>query len=537
MSGLYLDKFGLREEPFRLTPDPKYLYRGQQYERALAELRYGIEQRKGFMVLTGEVGTGKTTTCRALLDSLGMETRTALVLNPSLSTRELLRTVIQDFGLTELPHSASKKELMDYLNGFLLRVALDGESALLIVDEAQNLSTELLEELRMLSNLETEREKLLQILLIGQPELTEKLSSRKLRQLKQRVAVWTHLAPMKLKDSSAYILRRLTVASRGSLLVSFSNGAFKKLHQFSRGYPRTLNLICDRTLIAAYGSDTERIGAGIVRAAAKEIQSGSGKTRRNLIGLTSAAGLAAALLLFMLLPLVVNRDSGQAAVSEGKKEAVIEPAALNIKAAGQVPRVLSRYFSLAGFEYLGREALLWRVSGARVEDLELSIRILDIDRQFGIKTAVVPVDEELWRKSATVGIVQGAREDGLYLILPSLDGEGLWRVIAPGGEEQSVKDKDLRKTVTLSGALVLYRSLSGLDRALAIGDRGASVYALQDYLSNAGVLRRMSVDGIFGSETEHALTRLQERWGIDPTGMLDTRTSYFISAIPLRERG
>lgn len=537
MSGVYLDKFGLREAPFRLTPDPKYLYRGQQYERVLAELRYGIEQRKGFMVLTGEVGTGKTTICRALLGTLAGGTRTALILNPTLSTRELLRTIIQDFGLTELPVSASKKELMDYLNGFLLRVALDGENALLIVDEAQNLSAELLEELRMLSNLETEREKLLQILLIGQPELTEKLSSRKLRQLKQRVAVWTNLAPMKLKDSSAYILRRLTVASRGSLLVSFTNGAFKKLQQLSGGYPRTINLICDRTLIAAYGMDIERIGAGIVRTAAKEVRSGSGRTRRSLIGLASAAGLVVAFLLFTFLPLVVDRGGRQPAEAVTDKKMSMGSSASDTQAQGQVPRILSKYFSLAGLDYLGKEALLWRVSGARVEDLALSLRALDIDRQFGIKTAVVPVNEDLWRKSGTVGLVRGARGEDLFLILPSRETDGAWRVIASGGEEQFVQDEDLDNTVRGPGALVLYRSLTGLDRALARGDRGASVYALQDYLSRAGVLKRMSVDGIFGGKTERALTRLQNMWGIEPTGRFDTRTSYFMSAMALRERG
>jgi general secretion pathway protein A len=542
MTGVYLERFGLREEPFRLTPDPKYLYRGEQYERALVELRYGIDQRKGFMVLTGEVGTGKTTICRALLDSLDPDTKTALVLNPTLSTEELLRTIIQDFGLTELPGSASKKDLVDYLNGFLLRVALDEETALLIVDEAQNLSHELLEELRMLSNLETEREKLLQILLIGQPELADKLSSKKLRQLKQRVSVWTHLAPMKLPDTSAYVLRRLTVASRGSLMVSLTNGAFRKLQALSGGIPRTINLICDRALIAAFAKDEDRVSMTTVKNASREILSGSGRRVRTGWTFSWSYALLPVLLLTAFLPLIISRSGGGKPVvgpdtpkQEGANAHISGKAA--IAQEGNVPEILSRYFAMTGFEYLGKEALLWRIRSARVSDIELALRVLDIDRQYGLKTAVIPLAESLWRKAGTVGIVKRTDQDKLSLILPADGSEGFWRLVSAGGEENTLHIDELAESIQGKNALVLYRSLAGLDRSLARGDAGASVYALQDYLSNAGILSGSSVDGIFGSETQRALARLQEMLGVEPTGILDSSTGYFMATINHGEWG
>ncbi len=542
MTGVYLERFRLREEPFRLTPDPKYLYRGEQYERALAELRYGIDQRKGFMVLTGEVGTGKTTICRALLDSLGPDTKTALVLNPTLSTEELLRSIIQDFGLTVLPESASKKDLVDYLNGFLLRVALDEETALLIVDEAQNLSPELLEELRMLSNLETEREKLLQILLIGQPELADKLASRKLRQLKQRVSVWTHLVPMKLPDTSAYILRRLTVASRGSLMVSFTNGAFRKLQALSGGFPRTINLICDRTLIAAFAKDEDRVSMTTVRNASREVLFGSGRKRSPGWDFSWSSALLPVVLITAFLPLIISSPGGGKPVVEPvvptREEVDVH---LSGKAAaaeeGNVPEILSRYFAMTGFEYLGKEALLWRIRSVKVSDLELALRVLDIDRQYGLKTAVIPISESLWRKAGTVGIVKRAGQDRLSLILPAESSEGFWRLVSTGGEENTLHIDELAESIQGKSALVLYRSLAGFDRSLARGDAGASVYALQDYLSGAGILGSRSVDGIFGSKTERALVRLQEMLGIEPTGILDNRTGYFMANINRGEWG
>ena len=222
MSVVYLQKYGLNDEPFRLTPDPRYFYHGDQYERVLAELRYGIELKKGFMVLTGEVGTGKTTISRTLLDTLDPRFHTALILNPRLSTEELLSSVVQDFGLPLPSMFPTKKEMVDTLNRFLLEVALEGGGAVLIVDEAQNLTGELLEELRMLSNLETDQEKLLQILLIGQPELSEKLASKELRQLRQRVAVWAHLEPLDRAQTCAYIERRIDVASGGAPGIRFA---------------------------------------------------------------------------------------------------------------------------------------------------------------------------------------------------------------------------------------------------------------------------------------------------------------------------
>src|SRR5208337_4388625 len=202
--------FGLSENPFNVTPDPKFLFLSKAHEESLSYLRYGIDQRKGFIMITGEVGAGKTTICRALLGNLPKTVRTALILNPALSDIELLQTINQDFGINA--SHTSKKALLDELYEFLINVFIAGENAVLIIDECQNLSPDVLEQIRMLSNLETEKEKLLQIVLVGQPELGETLKKPALRQLTQRVSVHYHMLPLQKEEIERYINHRLKIA-------------------------------------------------------------------------------------------------------------------------------------------------------------------------------------------------------------------------------------------------------------------------------------------------------------------------------------
>jgi general secretion pathway protein A len=295
---MYYTFFGLQEKPFSVTPDPRFLFLSRSHQEALGHLLYGIDERKGFIAITGEVGTGKTLLCRALLERLGHHVRTALVFNSCMSDLELLRSITEDFGI--LAAESTRKALIDHLNTFLIREFRDGRNAVLIIDEAQNLAPEVLEQIRMLSNLETERGKLLQIILVGQPELRQQLARSDLRQLNQRIAIRYHLRPFNHQETTDYINHRLLVAgSHGG--VKFSPRALSCIYRHSQGIPRKINLLCDRTLLSAYVQGSTIIDRKLVRHASLELAGeeshafgsfiGSGR-RGRLIAQGMVAGLA-----------------------------------------------------------------------------------------------------------------------------------------------------------------------------------------------------------------------------------------------------
>jgi len=257
-----------------MTPDTRYLFLSAQHSEALNHLLYGINEKKGFMVITGGIGTGKTTICRKLLATVDQSVDSALIFNPALSEMELLATINHEFGIKSGPGRKTKKRHIDALNRFLLKNFSAGRNAVLLIDEAQNLSRGVLEQIRMLSNLETEREKLLQIVLIGQPELENLLTSPSLRQLNERITVRYHLTPFSYDQGKNYILHRLAVAGGDNGVPLFSAPAFRKIHSYSRGIPRRINAICDRALLIAYSRDSDAIGRNIIREAASDIGSG-----------------------------------------------------------------------------------------------------------------------------------------------------------------------------------------------------------------------------------------------------------------------
>jgi len=268
---MYTQYYRLREEPFNVTPDPRFLYFTPQHREALDHMLYGIGQRKGFICLTGEVGTGKTTLCRSLLGQLDARYDTALILNPVLTPTQLLRSVVDELGI-----ETRRRDRLGYLrllNQFLLAANAAGRDAVLIVDEAQDMPVETLEMTRLLSNLETDSQKLLQIVLVGQPELRDKLAKPALRQLAQRITVRYHLGRMSPAETERYIHHRLQVAGGGAEGdLQFEPAAVREIHRYSRGTPRLVNALGDKALLAAFVYRTGRIDRRLVRAAARELQ-------------------------------------------------------------------------------------------------------------------------------------------------------------------------------------------------------------------------------------------------------------------------
>jgi general secretion pathway protein A len=268
---MYYDFFGFREPPFSIAPDPRYLYLSDRHKEALAHLMYGVQGQGGFIVITGEVGTGKTTVCRCFIENAPAHVDIALVLNPRLSARELLSSVCDELEIAHQP-DASIKTLVDSINQDLLRAHAAGRHKVLIIDEAQNLSAEVLEQLRLLTNLETSEKKLLQIVLLGQPELQEILALPELRQLNQRVTARYHLDAIDRQELPAYLQYRLNVAGmRGDI---FTPGAVRRLYRESQGVPRLINLISDRALLGAYAEGDHLISVTHIRKAAKEVNGG-----------------------------------------------------------------------------------------------------------------------------------------------------------------------------------------------------------------------------------------------------------------------
>ena len=267
---MYAAYFGLKENPFTLSPEPRYLFLSEQHRDALNCLIYGIKEKKGFILISGGIGLGKTTICRSLLAALDDSVETALIFNTAFSDLELLETVLGEYGIAVKSKSKTKKIYIDALNNFLLQNFAAGKTAVLLIDEAQNLSHGVLEQIRMLSNLETEAEKLIQIILIGQPELIGSLMLPALRQLNERITVRYNLKPLSPTEVRKYIRHRLMVAD-GPGSLKFTSGAFNFIYKFSEGIPRRINALCDRALLIAYTKNTSTIDRKIIKLAVHDI--------------------------------------------------------------------------------------------------------------------------------------------------------------------------------------------------------------------------------------------------------------------------
>ena len=312
---MYTSYFGLSDNPFAITPDPRFLFLSARHTEALAHLLYGVTESGGFIQLTGEVGTGKTTLVRTLLDKLPDNVDAALIINPRVSVLEFLRSICRELDINWKP-AQTPQDLIDALNNRLLAAHAEGRRVVLIVDEAQGLPPEVLEQVRLLTNLETREQKLLQIILVGQPELREILARTELRQLAQRITGRYHLTPLSAAESRAYVNHRLTVS--GAMAPIFTTSALRSMQRVTRGIPRLINIISDRALLGAYTKEVRQVDSGLVRHAAREVL-GEQPKRRQPAWVWPAAGLltvaGAALLYYTLAPAPVSQAATPVAPS------------------------------------------------------------------------------------------------------------------------------------------------------------------------------------------------------------------------------
>ncbi len=520
---MYLPFYGLNAAPFAITPDPRFVFLSERHRDALAHLLYGIGQggSGGFVQLTGEVGTGKTTLCRLLLEQLPENTRVALILNPRLSPVELLEAIGEELHLDLDGARGSLKALVDRLNAFLLSAYAQGLRVVLIIDEAQNLSFEALEQVRLLTNLETATQKLLQIILLGQPELRDMLARDDLRQLAQRITARFHLTPLSEAETEAYLRHRLAVA--GSARFPFTRLAVRRIHHHAQGVPRLINVIADRALMAGYVQEELQIGERSVDRAAREAL--ASPMRRAFPWLAAVGALA---LLALSLWWWQRGDPASSTAATTPVDAVADAPA-DSSPSGSHPVLLdsAALHDLAAAN--GRESrLAWR----RLLALwKLSSDLVNVPTAQRCAPLLAPGIYCL-RSSGSLGkLAKLDRPVLLHLTLPEGDA---WAVLLGigetqvrlwiGGERVNVARNAL-EDLWLGEFQVLWVGDVALSGVLRRGDTGAGVDALARLLRQQNMLRDTDTGPwIFDSAMESAVRRLQMAHGLIPDGIAGPET-------------
>ncbi len=530
---MYLAFYRLREKPFNLTPNPRFVYLSRSHREAFAHLLYGINNRAGFIALTGEVGSGKTTALRALLGQLDPALyRTAFIFNPCVSPPELLQAVNREFGIpANTPDGLSQ---LDILNQFLLRHNAEGRTVVLAIDEAQNLEGPVLEQIRLISNLETEREKLIQIVLSGQPEFAEILRRKEMRQLSQRITVRYHLQPMDFQDTADYINHRIEVAGgKGGRI--FSPGALKKIYRYSGGLPRLTNVVCDRALLAGYTLDQKKIDSRIVGAGIRDMKRNmapQGKRRRLfLIPVLGAIVLLFAAGIYFAATYAENFTAArQVQATEGGPKKFPIPGAETISNAlaaelAKVPEGESArraFNSVAGvwkappFPETGGQGFFEKMEEAALEK--------------GLR---------LYRFSGDLeGLLRIGYPAVLEVTVPGLRGRRFLSLIGTAGE-RLVVDPPIRGVNSIpagevekrfSGqAFLLWKDPLDVMTKLRPWSRGGPSRQLQELLREAGAYRK-ALTGAYDGDTFSAVKEFQLSRGIKEDGIVGAQTLMLLYA-------
>ena len=508
---MYTKYFGFNEKPFTLTPNPRFIYLSKNHKESFAHLLYGINNHYGFIELIGEVGTGKTTVLRTLLSQLGDENyRSALIFNPCLSGVELLRSINYEFGLNSISEYAN--ELLAELNTFLLDENSKGTTVVLVIDEAQNLRPEVLEQLRLISNLETENDKLIQIILAGQPELEELLARPELRQLNQRIAVRYRLRSMSMNETRAYIRRRMEVAGETGG-VSFSMYAIRWIYLYTRGVPRMINILCDRALLVAYGDEKRRITSGIITRAIKEIL--NVPQRRNLKLVFS--GLVA-IVLIAVVSITAARWIPGKTVAETKSVTVPLNTSINASSP-KAATVLTLEKELQAMDQNAAHlrsfnAIMsrWNVSTVKVLDTMLTIpeaaTALANNRNLRLTEVKGTLSEVI---NANIPFLFETRVDGSHgkysLAITSVSADTA-TVYPPLSDRGSIKVKEL-ETLASGTCYLIWNNFYQIPDSISLGSRRYEIRALQQLLKSAGAYGGQ-IDGVFGAASLKAVRSFQK---------------------------
>jgi general secretion pathway protein A len=524
---MYCDFFGFREHPFTITPNPRFLFFSKNHREAYAHLFYGITNHSGFMELTGEVGSGKTTVIRTLLDQLDSDDyRTALIVNPCLSGQELMRSINREYGI---PYEGlSSSELLQELNRFLLAENTAGRTVVLVIDEAQNLEPRVLEQIRLISNLETVTDKLIQIVLVGQPELGALLERTELRQLSQRIAVRYHLNPMDAVDTTSYIEHRLETAG-GRFAVTIFPAALAKIYRFSGGLPRLINVVCDRSLLVAYGESKRVISDRTVGLAIQEIRRQSEspgsvwKVRAALavllvavvlfgVYLYSLRGVGTGTAQEMQLPLPVKPPvpvTVKPPVSSRAGTGVAEPSS-EMESARNAVASIDRLWGGDGAMDAGAHSAAGNLRAyARVVGLEVTSLKMGLG---ALRNLDVPVVLE-----ARPTGMQGKR----YLVVTGT-GRGLVTLAAPFRGSTSLPERELRR-VWRGNVHVVWKNFRDIPLRIVPGASGPAVSQVRLMLEKAGCLRR-GAGTSFDGRVRAALKEFQRMHGLREDGLMGVQT-------------
>lgn len=516
---MYCEFYGFREKPFTITPNPRFIFLSKNHREAFAHLLYGIDNHAGFIKLTGEVGTGKTTVLRTLFEQLDERGhRTALIFNPCLTAQELMRNINREFGIP--CDDLNISELLEELNRFLLRENSAGRTVVLVIDEAQNLDPQVLEQIRLISNLETKTDKLIQIILAGQPELGELLGRTELRQLSQRITVSYHLTPMDVEDSKAYIEHRVEVAGdwRAAL---FTPQAFRQVYRFSGGAPRLINIICDRALLFGYLAESREISGRMVKDAIVEIR----KENRSSAAPHLRKALNSGVVFVTLLAIFTLWMASTGRIS--------------FSGTGQTatPPVISRFPQLMGQE-LGKtpemesavaacNALLkrWNVSPLTghpsiksIRDLEeqITLRGLKLARFNGSLGLLLRLDYPAILEFNLPG-VKGKR----YLALDGVD-QGKFLITPPIAGRNTLSSAEL-ESIWSGAAWLPWQNFRKIPVMKAAGKHGEDATGLQQLLHDAQAYTGEPT-GIFDAGTIAAIREFQATHGLPPDGKVGTQT-------------
>ncbi len=525
---MYLDFHGFREKPFNLTPDPRFVFLSKKHKEAFAHLLYGINHRAGFISLTGEVGSGKTTVLRALLSQLDADHyRTALIFNPCLSATELLQNINREFGIPN--NTSNNSSLLESLNRFLLQQNAEGRTVVLVIDEAQNLETSVLEQIRLISNLETDREKLIQIVLSGQSELLQILERNEMRQLSQRITVRYHLQPMDFSDTVHYIHHRLEVAG-GKGGVVFSKGALKRIYRYSHGLPRLINVACDRALLTGYSRDTTRISSQVTAAGIKDMKINTAPygRKRRLILIPTAAMLTvffAGVIYFNWHDLIGQFNTSkemEAIEDQTEKNPVLTGEELSRAMALDLGQIIESESARRAFNTL---AGFWKVP--------LVPENSNFSHSDGMDRAALNRDLRLYRFSGNLGTLLRLDYPAvLELAFPNITGKRFISLVGtdydqllvdpPIGGRKSFSFTELEKHWTGQGFL-LWRDFLNLLPNISMESKGEQIKRLQTLLKEAGAYNK-SLTGVYDSDTLSAIKQFQLLKRIEQDGIVGGQT-------------